>query len=528
LVQHFDAAFARIWTLNADTNILELQASAGSYTHLDGAHARVPVGQFKIGLIAEERKPHLTNDVLGDPRVGDKEWARREGMVAFAGYPLLVEDKLIGVMAMFSRKHLTDETLEALALVAEVVAQGIERKRLEEQLHERAEQLAEANRLKDEFLATVSHELRTPLTAILGWAKLMRTDNFDAQLVPRALEIIERSAVAQSQLINDLLDVSRIITGKLRLLAQPVELAPIITAAIDTLRPTADARGVQLEMLLDATAGPVSGDSHRLQQVIWNLLSNAIKFTPKTGRVRVQLGRSDSQVEIVVEDTGQGISQEFLPYIFDRFRQADGSITREHGGLGLGLAIVRHLVELHGGTIRAESPGPGQGSTFRILLPLMALQHSAKRNGAAAQRAPMIGESIAANAQVDLLKGLRVLVVDDDPDTRSLLATTLAQCGAESIAPIASASEALDALKRLAPDVLVSDIGMPGMDGYELIRRVRALLPEQGGLIPAAALTAYAAPDDRQRALDAGYNLYLSKPVEPTELINAIARLAGR
>jgi PAS domain S-box-containing protein len=529
LVSHFDAAFARIWTLNPETNILELQASAGIYTHVDGEHARVPLGQFKIGLIAEERKPHLTNDVSNDPRISDKEWARRAGMVAFAGYPLLVEDKLIGVMAIFSREQLTEETLDSLALVAETIAQGIERKRLEEQLRQRAEQLAEANRLKDEFLATLSHELRTPLTSILGWAKLMRMEKFDSQLSNRALEIIERSAVAQSQLIDDLLDVSRIITGKLRLVAQPLELVPIVAAAVDSLRPTADARGVQLEMLLDATAGEVSGDADRLQQVIWNLLSNAIKFTPKGGRVTIELRRSDSQVEIMVSDTGQGISPEFLPYIFDRFRQADGSITREHGGLGLGLAIVRHLVELHGGTIRAESEGANLGSTFRVQLPLMAVRHAAASNGNdVARPASTTVDGDARNGHGDLLKGLRVLVVDDDPDTRALLVMTLEQSGAASVAAVASATEALGALTRLAPDVLLSDIGMPNVDGYELIRQIRALPAGEGGHTPAAALTAYATPDDRQRALDAGYNLHISKPVEPNELAAAVARLAGR
>jgi hypothetical protein len=528
LVSHFGAAFARIWTLNPDTNLLELQASAGIYTHLDGEHARVPLGQFKIGLIAEERRPHLTNDVSHDAHISDKEWARRTGMVAFAGYPLLVEDKLIGVMAMFSREQLTEETFESLALVAETIAQGIERKRLEERLRQRAEQLAEANRLKDEFLATLSHELRTPLTSILGWAKLLRTEKFDPQLSHRALEIIERSAVAQSQLINDLLDVSRIITGKLRLVAQPVELANVVAAAADSLRPTADARGVRLEMLLEETAGQVSGDADRLQQVIWNLLSNAIKFTPKGGRVSIELRRFDSQVEIVVADTGQGISAEFLPYIFDRFRQADGSITREHGGLGLGLAIVRHLVELHGGTIQARSDGASLGSTFTVRLPLMALRQGADPNGAAAHHASGTADGGARNRHEDVLKGLRVLVVDDDPDTRALLAAMLEQCGAENVVSVASASEALGALASVAPDVLVSDIGMPNIDGYELIRQIRSLPPAEGGRVPAAALTAYATPGDRLRALDAGYNLHISKPVEPKELAAAVARLAGR
>ncbi|HJR06912.1 MAG TPA: CHASE domain-containing protein [Pyrinomonadaceae bacterium] len=533
LVRHLDAAYARIWTLNPDTRSLELQAVASSSgnggnsagTHANGSHA--PVGQYKLDLIAAERRPHLTNDVASDPPPGDPAWAEREGIVAFAGYPLLVEERLIGVLTMFSRARLTEDALDALALVSDAIAQGIERKRLEEQLRRRAEQLAEANRLKDEFLATLSHELRTPLTSILGWAKLMRTESFDPQMSARALQIIERSAVAQSQLINDLLDVSRIITGKLRLVAKPVELAPIINATVDSLRPTADARGVLLEVSLDTETGRVSGDADRLQQVIWNLLSNAIKFTPKAGRVSVRLQRTDSQAEIVVSDSGQGIKADFLPYIFDRFRQADGSITREHGGLGLGLSIVRHLVELHGGTIRAESDGPERGSTFRVRLPLMALRGGADGRGAHSG-ATGASVAVAANARDNLLAGLRILVVDDDEDTRALLVTTLEQSGAESVEAAASASDALGALRRLAPDVLVSDIGMPGVDGYELIRQIRALPPESGGRVPAAALTAYAAPDDRQRALDAGYDLHISKPVEPSELTAAVARLAGR
>ncbi|MDQ1610903.1 MAG: hypothetical protein QOG00_834 [Pyrinomonadaceae bacterium] len=290
-------------------------------------------------------------------------WVRRDGTllpIFCSCAPIVVDGKVTGAVL-------------AAHDIAERKRAEEARARLEEQLHRRAEQLTEANRVKDEFLATLSHELRTPLTAILGWAKLMRSESFDPQMTGRALEIIERSAVAQSQLINDLLDVSRIITGKLRLVAQPVELAPVIAAAVDSLRPAADARGVRLDVRLEDAAVQVSGDADRLQQVIWNLVSNAIKFTPKAGRISVQLRRAESHAEIVVEDTGQGINQEFLPYIFDRFRQADGSTTREHSGLGLGLSIVLHIVELHGGTVTAESEGEGRGTTFRITLPLMAV-----------------------------------------------------------------------------------------------------------------------------------------------------------
>jgi PAS domain S-box-containing protein len=289
-------------------------------------------------------------------------WVRKDGTllpIFCSCAPIVVDGKVTGAVL-------------AAHDIAERKRAEDARAHLEAQLHRRAEQLAEANRVKDEFLATLSHELRTPLTSILGWAKLMRSESFDPQMSARALEMIERGALAQSQLINDLLDVSRIITGKLRLVAQALELAPIIAAAVDSLRPAADARGVRLEVQLDAATGQVSGDADRLQQVIWNLVSNAIKFTPKAGRVCVYLRREGSQAEIVVEDTGEGIGRDFLPYIFDRFRQADGSITREHGGLGLGLSIVRHIVELHGGRVRAESDGDGRGATFRATLPLIA------------------------------------------------------------------------------------------------------------------------------------------------------------
>ncbi len=401
-----------------------------------------------------------------------------------------------------------------------------ERRHLEEQLRARAEELSEANRLKDEFLATLSHELRTPLTAILGWAKLLRLERFDAAATARAIETIERNAVAQTQLIDDLLDVSRVITGKLRLNVRPVNLSSIIEAAALSARPAAEARGVELRIDVDAHAGLVSGDSDRLQQVVWNLLSNAIKFTPRGGRVEVRLRRVDAQAEVVVADTGQGIPPEFLPYVFDRFRQADGAITREHGGLGLGLAIVRHLVELHGGQIRAESEGAGRGATFRISLPLMQTRED--EPPAPRPHASDEARADAATAsQTETLGGLSVLVVDDDEDTRALLTALLGRRGAR-VNAVSSAAEALDALDRARFDVLVSDIGMPHADGYELIKHVRGLAAERGGHTPAVALTAYARAEDRTRALASGFQLHLPKPVVPEELVAAVAGLVGR
>jgi signal transduction histidine kinase/ActR/RegA family two-component response regulator len=392
------------------------------------------------------------------------------------------------------------------------------------------EQLARAeaerlNRLKDEFLSTLSHELRTPLNAILGWSQILRARRTDEKIMHHALETIERNARSQVQLIDDLLDVSRIIMGKIRLNVHAVELLPVIESAMDTVRPAADAKNIRLQLVLDPAAGPVLGDSERLQQIVWNLLSNAIKFTPKGGRVQVGLKRINSHVEIVVTDTGQGISAEFLPYVFDRFRQADSSITRSFSGLGLGLAIVRQLVELHGGTVHAESLGEGQGATFTVKLPLMAV--SPKPSGLE-QVHPTIGGSVPFDCSPSL-NGLRILVVDDEADTRALLIYALEASGAEVVAA-ASADEAISALtKSLIPmDVLISDIGMPDEDGYTLLRRVRALEKEQGGKIPAVALTAYARTEDRRAALLAGFQFHIAKPVEPGELIAVIANLTGR
>jgi PAS domain S-box-containing protein len=383
----------------------------------------------------------------------------------------------------------------------------------------------EANRLKDEFLATLSHELRTPLTSVLGWARLLRTEQFDPEVTARALEAIERNAAAQANLINDLLDVSRIITGKLRLNVAPVELPAVVEAAVESLRPAAEARGVRLHVRLGDTPARVSADADRLRQVVWNLLSNAIKFTPRGGSVEVALAERAGHAEVVIADTGQGIAPEFLPHVFERFRQADGRITREHGGLGLGLAIARHLVELHGGTVRAASDGEGRGSTFTVRLPLMGIAERAtsKEEGDAAadEQAP------GPEPRASLLSGLHVLVVEDDADARVLLAAVLESGGAR-VTSAASAADGLAMLRRLRPDALIADIGMPGEDGYELLRKVRALDPSEGGATPAAALTAYARPEDRAHALAAGYQQHLPKPVHPATLTAAVAALCGR
>jgi signal transduction histidine kinase/ActR/RegA family two-component response regulator len=388
-----------------------------------------------------------------------------------------------------------------------------ERKQAEEALRQQAEELSRANRMKDEFLATLSHELRSPLNAILGWARLLGTREFDAATTTRALETIERNAKSQLQLIEDLLDVSRIIRGQLHLNVRPLNLVAVIESAIDAVCPAADAKAIQLQAVFDPMAGQISGDADRLQQVIWNLLTNAIKFTPKGGRVQICLERINAHVEITVSDTGQGISADFLPHVFDRFRQADSSITRTYSGLGLGLAIVRHLVELHGGTVRAESQGEGQGATFIVQLPLLEEVRNEQVKSEDLENSPLT------------LDGLRLLVVDDNADARDLYQSLLEEYGAE-VTAVASAREGIAALERLQPDVLVSDIGMPNEDGYTLIRQVRALKSERGSQVPAVALTAYAREEDQQAALLAGFQKYLAKPVEPTELVEAIANLA--
>jgi PAS domain S-box-containing protein len=408
-----------------------------------------------------------------------------------------------------------------------------ERKRAEETTHAAYEresaaraEAEEANRLKDEFLANASHELRSPLNSILGWARMLRDKRLDEEGAAHALEVIYRSARAQTQLIGDLLDVSRIITGKLRLDVSMVDLIPIIEAAMDVVRPAADAKEIKLISALDSVAGPVLGDADRLQQVVWNLLSNAVKFTPAGGQVMVRLERDGAGVTLTVSDTGVGIEPEFLPFVFDRFRQFANDPARAAGGLGLGLAIVRHLVESHGGTVSAASRGRGQGSTFTVTLPLAG---GRKEWGAAwRSRLAGAGEIPQSLSQLpDCLRDLRVLVIDDEPDARELLGLMLTSQGAE-VRACASAAEALQTLDEWRPDVLVSDIGMPVEDGYELMRKVRARSPERGGFIPAIALTAYARAEDSRMALKAGYQAHVAKPVEPVELVRVVASLAGR
>ena len=390
----------------------------------------------------------------------------------------------------------------------------------------------EANRIKDEFLSTLSHELRTPLTAILGWTQLLRVEGGYSEDVSHALDVIERNARSQTKLIEDLLDVSRITTGKLRLSVRPISLTPVIEAAVDAVRPAADARQIQLGQSLSRDADQVVGDPDRLQQVVWNLLSNAVKFTPEGGRVEVALEPSEGGAQIRVTDSGAGIEPELLPYVFDRFRQADSSSTRRHGGLGIGLTIVRHIVELHGGSVRAESAGLGHGATFRVKLPVAsvrAVEAEVPPRGATAVAAAAVGappDRPDHTGRTFDLGGLSVLVVDDEPDARELVGEILRRAGA-AVETAGSAREALDLFRRGRPDVLVSDIAMPEEDGYVLIGRIRQLPADDGGTTPAVALTAYAREEDRAKALAAGFQCHLAKPVEPNDLLAGVCDLAA-
>ena len=432
------------------------------------------------------------------------------------------------LMNVFSVRHARTNEILCYATVMRDIT---DRKRIErerEQLLDREQglrrQAEAAGRIKDEFLATVSHELRTPLNSILGWASMLRAGQLQKPIVPRAIEAIERNARLQAQLIEDLLDVSRIISGKLPLNMKSVDVGPIVRSAVDSIRPAAHAKQIRLQVIVDYNAGTVAADEGRLQQIIWNLLSNSVKFTPSGGSVELSVGRAESGVCISVSDTGQGIKREFLPFVFDRFQQEDPSITRIHGGLGLGLAIARHLVELHGGTIAASSEGEGRGATFTVSLPSVSeashsIGYRPGSNGAAAQT--------TNQAVMPDLSGITVLAIDDAEDTRQLLQHLVSQCGADIITA-SSANEGLQVMTADSPDIIICDIGMPEEDGYSFIRKARTLWQPNSTTIPAIALTGYVRVEDRMRALEAGYQMFVPKPVEPSELLRIVATLVGR
>ncbi|MDM9581705.1 PAS domain S-box protein [Nostoc sp. GT001] len=516
------------------------------------------------GLVVQERRQIVVNNVPHSTHP-HANILHALGITAYAGQPLIAQGKLLGVLSFASRTrtNFTSGEIALLQATSDQVAVALERAQLMASLQRRKEELIQANRIKDEFLAVLSHELRTPLNPILGWSKLLQTKKYDEATTTRALETIERNAKLQTQLIEDLLDVSRILQGKLSLNIAPVNLETAIAAAIETVRLAAEAKSIDLRFTIsDFDAGTqsfsvghyandkaqepsndlgldnsqinldsidfnkqlnnlkyqtsnskflVRGDSSRLQQVIWNLVSNAIKFTPQGGKIEISLESVGSQVQLRVSDTGKGISPDFLPFVFDYFRQADGATTRKFGGLGLGLAIVRHIVELHGGTVQAESLGEEQGATFTVMLPLIEVDLNSHQIASQTDDLPNF-------------KGLKVLLVDDERDTRELIAFILEQSGAVVI-QAASAMEALRIMPQFQPNLLLSDIGMPEIDGYMLIRKIRAMSSEQGGEIPAIALTAYAGEVDYQQAIAAGFGQHITKPVEPAKLLRAIANL---
>jgi signal transduction histidine kinase/ActR/RegA family two-component response regulator len=415
-----------------------------------------------------------------------------------------------------------EEHATAMRMAANLTAVAIENVTLLERESTARANAEESNRLKDEFLATVSHELRTPLTAILGWSRMLESGSLESDTAMRAIETIKRNAKSQAQIIDDILDVSRIITGNLYLELHPIELESVLEAAVNVVRPTAEAKGIRIELNLVREPIAVSGDTNRLQQVFWNLLSNAVKFTPSGGSVSVQLRKVDSQAEVIVSDTGPGITPEFLPYVFDRFRQADSTSTRHHGGLGLGLAIARHLIEIHGGLIEARSGGVGTGATFVVKLPVAGSRVEALAPRVDDREAEL---KLERAKSLQVLAGLHVLMVDDDEDTLELLSAALRQRSAD-VTAVSSASEALEAIRHSRPDVLISDIAMAGEDGYQLIKKVIALNLEPE--LPAIAITAYAKEEDKQTALAAGFHRYLSKPVELREFISAVGEAAKR
>lgn len=448
--------------------------------------------------------------------VGEDNGLRPESSLAV---PMAVMGRIIGTIEVqsyqpqaYQQQHVT-----AMSMAANLTAVAIENVRLLKLERTAREAAEESNRLKDEFLATVSHELRTPLTAILGWARLLEDGALDPAMSQQAVDTIWRNAKAQAQIVDDILDVSRIITGNLYIDLHPIEVAPVVQNAINVVHPTADAKGIRIETQIENIPAMISGDANRLQQVIWNLLSNAVKFTNTGGRVTVKVTQANAAVEIGVTDTGQGISREFMPYVFDRFSQADSTTTRHHGGLGLGLAIARHLVEIHGGTIRAASRGEGQGATFTITLPLLDSKVKTIE--------PVTDKSLAYASQ--MLSGVNVLLVDDDSDTLKLMATALTRRQA-NVTAVSSAGEAIQAIRQQRPDVLVSDIAMPDEDGYGLIEKVRSLDTAETLSIPAVAITAYAKEEDRERALSSGFQIYLAKPIELRELVSVVARAARR
>ena len=534
--EHLDWDVGALWMVDRENDVIRcLDFCKKPGISVDGFEELTRATSFTKGTGLPGRiwatgEPARINDVTLDSNFPRAPVAAREGLHGGFGFPILLGKDVLGVLEFFSReiREPDDELLKIVSSLGGQIGQFTKRKRAEEERadfleRERAARTdaEKANRLKDEFLATVSHELRTPLNAVIGWSRMLRSGRLDQESANHALEVIERNAWAQKQIIEDILDVSRVITGKLQLNLGPVDLVAIVDAALDAVRPALEAKEIKIETIIDADLRIISGDADRLQQVVWNLLSNAAKFTPGRGKVEVRMSHNITHVQIDVSDTGPGIDPAFLPHMFERFRQADGSTTRTHGGLGLGLAIVRHLVELHGGVITAENRTDGPGATFSVKLRLPSGElHPETLAGALAAFEEDEVEPVS-------LDGLRILIVDDERDTLDLVTMELTQHGARTTAAT-TAAEALEKLEHSEFDVLISDIAMPGVDGYGLIRMVRKQEAGKERRIPAVALTAYASVQDRMRAILAGYNTHVAKPVEANELVTVVAGLAGR
>jgi signal transduction histidine kinase/ActR/RegA family two-component response regulator len=503
-----------------ESGSIVMRTRAGEYR---GAQDRFVVepGRGAGGLVLESGSPFRSDNMAEDARItrADAELVELEGLVATLVVPIMVGGRVEGLLYVHRRmpKSFDDRTEAVLLQLAEYAAIAIHNMRMLAHEHQMRAEAESASRTKDEFLATLSHELRSPLQPLLNWAYLLRSPNLDPASAERALDAIERSTKTLGQLIEDLLDVSRIVTGKLRLQARPVRLPGVVRAAMEAVESAAVAKSVTLEARVESDLPAVMGDPDRLQQVLWNLLSNGIKFTPKGGRVTVTVAGRNSEVLLTVADTGAGIKREFLPHVFERFRQAESSTNRAYGGLGLGLAIVRHLVELHGGSVAVQSEGEGQGATFSVSLPVAAATRAAERAPAAVSTEGPVGQSLA---------GLRLLIVDDEADAREVMRFMLERGGAQ-VRIADSAAQALDAIREERPDLLISDIGMPVEDGYVLVRRLRAMEEGLGRRLPAIALTAYASEEDTRRALAAGFDAHLSKPVDPARLIDIAAGLAA-
>ncbi len=501
------------YLFDSEHDCLQLHAYGGISAEVAESARLLKLGEGVCGHVAKYRRPTVVEQALDAADTPLAVPVQSIGIRAYASHPLLVGNRVLGTLGLGTRQRdrFTADELELMQVIANQVAVALERSHLVAELQERAEALVQSNRIKDEFLAVLSHELRTPLNPILGWSRLLQQGNLDDTKMHIAIATIERNAKLQAQLIEDMLDISRILQGKMSLAASPVNLSAVIAAALETVRLAAEAKSIQIQTLYSPLTGLVIGDAGRLQQVIWNLLSNAIKFTSQGGQVTVSLAQVGNQAQIQVADTGKGIQADFLPHVFEHFRQEDGATTRKFGGLGLGLAIVRQITELHGGTVKAESAGEDQGSCFTVLLPI------------APRPVPEFTTHSSAGLQRDL-SGVQVLIVDDEADSRDLLAFVLEQASA-TVQIATSGAEALAAIADACPQLIISDIGMPEMDGYMLMRQIRALPPQQGGQIPAIALTAYAGEIDQQQAIAAGFQLHLAKPIDAETVVTVIAKL---